>query len=110
VAPSFKSHVVEIKKGSDIVQGLATFAAKNPDDKADDPEPKALANNQRPDIIASIPNSENPNQITYMKTSRKSMVGEVVFHSSRKTLAAQRGGGQGAALRDRKTNPKFQRM
>jgi len=41
VAPSFKSHVVQIGKGSDIVQGLATFAANNLDEKADDPEPKA---------------------------------------------------------------------
>jgi len=61
VAPGFKSHVVEIRKGSDIVQGLATFAANNLDYKADDPEPKALANNQGPDINANISSSENPN-------------------------------------------------
>ena len=60
-APGFKSHVVEIRKGSDIVQGLATFAANNPDDKANDLEPKALANNQGPDMNANISNSENPN-------------------------------------------------
>jgi len=40
VALGFKSHVIEIGKGFDIVQGLATFAANNPDDKADDPQPK----------------------------------------------------------------------
>jgi len=45
VASGFKSHVIDIRKGSDIVQGLATFTANNPDDKADDPEPKAQANN-----------------------------------------------------------------
>ena len=56
VALGFKSHVIEIRKGSDIVQGLATFAANNPDDKANDPEPKALANNQGPDINANISN------------------------------------------------------
>jgi len=61
VVPGFKRHVVEIRKGSDTVQGLATFAANNPDDKAKDPEEKALANNQRPDINANISNSENPN-------------------------------------------------
>jgi len=61
VAPGFKSHVIEIRKGSDIVQGWATFTASNPDDKADVPEPKALANNQGSDINANICNSENPN-------------------------------------------------
>jgi len=61
VAHSFKSHVVEIRKGSDIVQGLATFVANNSDDKADDPEPKAPANDQGQDINANISNSENPN-------------------------------------------------
>ena len=40
---------------------MATFAANNPNDKANDPDPKALANNQRPDINANISNSENPN-------------------------------------------------
>jgi len=60
VAPGFKSHVVEISKGSNIVQGLATFTANNPDDKANDPEPKALEKNQRPGINASISNLENP--------------------------------------------------
>jgi len=48
-------------KGFDIVQTLATFGANNPDDKVNDPEPKALANNQGPDINAYISNSENPN-------------------------------------------------
>ena len=57
----FKSHVIKIKKGSNIVQGLATFAANNPDEKVDDLEPKALAYNQGPDINANISNSENPN-------------------------------------------------
>jgi len=38
VAPGFKSHVFEIRKGSDIVQGLATFAANDLDDKANDPK------------------------------------------------------------------------
>jgi len=61
VAPGFNSHVVEIRKGSDILKGLATFATNNPDYTADDPEPKALASNQRPDINANISNSENPN-------------------------------------------------
>jgi len=60
-APGFKRHVVEIRKGSDIVQGLVRFATHNPDDKVDDPEPKALTNNQGPDINANISNSENPN-------------------------------------------------
>jgi len=55
-APGFKRHVVEIRKGSDAVQGLATFAANNLDDKADDAEPKAPANNQGPDINANISN------------------------------------------------------
>ena len=61
VPPAFKSHIVEIRKGSDIVQGLATFAANTPEDKADDREQKALTNNQGPDINANISNSENPN-------------------------------------------------
>jgi len=61
VAPGFKSHVVVIRKGSDTIQVLAAFAANNPDDKADDPEPEALANNQGLDINANISNSENPN-------------------------------------------------
>jgi len=61
LAPSFKSHVFKIRKGSDIVQGLAIFAANNPDDKADDLEPKALANTQSPYINANISNLENPN-------------------------------------------------
>jgi len=60
VAPGFKSHVIEITKGSNIVQGLVRFTTKNPDDKADDPEPKALANNQGPVINANISNSKNP--------------------------------------------------
>jgi len=55
VAPGFKTHVVEIRKGYDTIQGLATFAANNPDDKADDPGPKALANSQGPDINANMP-------------------------------------------------------
>jgi len=38
IAPGFKSHVVEIRKRSDIVQGLATFAVNNPDNKANDPQ------------------------------------------------------------------------
>jgi len=57
----FKSHDIEIRKGSDIVRGLATFAANNPDHKTNDPEPKALANNQGPDININISNSKNPN-------------------------------------------------
>jgi len=91
VAPGFKSHVVEIRKGSDIVQGLATFAADNPDKKADDREPKALVNNKGPHINTNISNSENPNPKTYSKTSRKSAVGKAVFHSSLKRSAVQRG-------------------
>ena len=61
VPPTFKSHVVEIRKGSDIVQGLATFAVNTPEHKAGDREPKVLTNNQGPDINAYISNSENPN-------------------------------------------------
>jgi len=53
--------VIEIRKGSDMVQGLATFAANNPDEKADDLVPKVLAYNQGPDINANISNSENSN-------------------------------------------------
>jgi len=79
VAPSFKSHVVEIRKGSDIVQGLVTFTANNPDDKANDPEPKI---SMPASLIRRI-----LTQITYLKTSRKSTVGEAVFHSSQKTQA-----------------------
>jgi len=40
---------------------LARFTPYNPDDKANDREPKALANNQGPDINANISNTENPN-------------------------------------------------
>jgi len=61
VAPGFKGHVVEIRKGSDIVQGLAAFVSNNQDEKADYPETNALPNNQCTDINASMSNSENPN-------------------------------------------------
>ena len=91
VAPGFKSHVVEIRKGSDILKGLATFATNNPNYTPDDPKPKALANNQRLDINANISNSKIVIQITHLKTSRKSAVAKAVFHSSLKTTGAQRG-------------------
>jgi len=78
-APGFKSHVVEIRKGSDIVQGLATFAANNPDDKANDLEPKALANNQGPDMNANISNSENPNPDNLPEDEQKVDCGKSSF-------------------------------
>ena len=81
VAPSFKSHVVEIRKGSDTIQGLAAFAANNLDDKADDSELKALPNNQGPDINATSPIRRILIQITHLKTSRKLAVGKLVFYS-----------------------------
>ena len=84
MAPAFKSHVIEIRKGSNIAQGLATFAANTTDDKADAQEPKARAKNQGPDNNANISNSENPNPDNLPEDEQK--VG-----SSLKTSAAQRG-------------------
>jgi len=70
---------------------LAVFAANNPKDKADDPEPKALANNQGPDIDANISNSENPNPDNPPEDEQKVAVGKAVFHLSLKTPAEEGG-------------------
>ena len=39
VALGLRSHVVAMRKGFDVVQGLDKFAANSPEDKTDDPEP-----------------------------------------------------------------------
>jgi len=70
---------------------LATFTANNPDEKADDREPKALVNNEGPHINANISNSENPNPENLFEDEQKAAVGKAVLHSSLKSPAAQRG-------------------
>ena len=70
---------------------MATFAANNPYDKANDPEPKALANNQRLDINANISNSENPNLDNLPKDEQKVGGGKSSVSLEPETPTAQRG-------------------
>ena len=110
VAPGFKSHVVESRKGSDIVQGLAKLAANNPDHKADDEEPKALANNQGPDMNANISNSENPNPDNLAGDEQKVDGGKSSVSLEPENSVCTKRLSSRAAQRDRRTNPKFQWM
>jgi len=91
VISSFKSHVIEIKKGSDIVQGWATFAANNLMTKPTTQSQRHWQTIKARKSMSTSPIRRILTQITYLKMSRKSAVGKVVFHSSLKTLAAQSG-------------------
>ena len=89
---------------------MAIFAANNPDDKVDDPEPKAIANNQGPEINANMSNSENPNLENLPEDeqkvgSGKSSVSLEPENSGCTKRLRSRGPG-----RDRRTNLMFRRM
>ena len=70
---------------------MATFPANNLDDKADDPEPKALANNQGPDIDANTTNSENPNPDNLPEDEEEFGGGKSSVLVEPENYAAQRG-------------------
>ena len=70
---------------------MATFSANNPDDKADNPEPKALANNQGPDIDANTSNSENPNPDNLLEDAEEVGGGKSSVSVEPENCAAQRG-------------------
>ena len=57
MVPWWDGDVVNVQNSNPVPDPLPN----NLDDKTDDLEPKALANNQGPDSNANISNSENPN-------------------------------------------------